>query len=135
LACLAAGQRTADRSSATGDQPWRKTIRFVFAHDRGSGRQLSTGAASPAENAIQRGFVVLRLGLVGVAELGPRAVRPFVRSEVFFLDAAGMPAEARDEWRGRWRTAFFGAASAIEASVRTARSAATIILRVLRINK
>jgi len=76
-------------------------IRFIFANHRGSNRHLSTRPASPAENATQRGFVVLRLGLVGVAELGPRAVRPFARSDVFFLDAAGMPTEARDEWRGR----------------------------------
>lgn len=77
----------------------------------------------------------MRLGLVGVAELGPRAVRRFACGDVFFLDAAGLPTETRDEWFGRWRTAFFGAASATEASVKTASSTATIISRVLRINE
>jgi hypothetical protein len=83
--------------------------------------------------AIQRGFVVLRLGLVGVAELGP--ARRFAWSDVFFRDVERMPAETRDGCRGRWWTAFFGAASAIEAIVKTARSTATIISSVLRINK
>jgi hypothetical protein len=75
------------------------------------------------------------LAPVGVAELGPRAVRRFAWTDGFFLTVVGAPTETRDEWRGRWWTAFLGAASAIEASAKTARSTATIISRVLRINE
>jgi hypothetical protein len=75
------------------------------------------------------------LALVGIAELGPCDVRCFAWTDVFFLDVVGTPTETRDEWRGRWWTAFLGAASAIEASVKTARSTATTIPRVLCINE
>jgi hypothetical protein len=75
------------------------------------------------------------LALVGVAELGPRDVRRFACTDVFFLDVVGTPTETRDECRGRWWTAFFGAASVIEARVNTATSTAAIIAKSLRIDE
>jgi hypothetical protein len=78
--------------------------------------------------------VVLRLALDGVAELGPCEVRRFAWTDAFFLDVVGTPTE-RDECRGRWWTAFLGAASAIEASVNTATSTAAIIAKSLRIDE
>jgi len=75
----------------------------------------------------------LRLAWDGVAELGPRALPLLEWSSFAFPVVVRPAAEKRDEWRGRWRPPVAGAASARDASARTARTTATAIFKVLRV--
>jgi hypothetical protein len=68
-------------------------------------------------------LVVVRFDLV--------TVRCDFRAVAFFFTVE--PDDTRLECRARWCTTFFGAASASEASIKTAATATSIVFKVLRI--
>ena len=84
------------------------------------------------DSVLQRGFVVgLRFAAVRAARFfAVAAVRFFFADFFFAVGVALVPDDTRDECLARWRTTFFGAASAAALSAKDASSASTNIFIV-----
>jgi hypothetical protein len=105
----------------------REAIRFCFAQSSGPAAPVSSGS-------VQRGFVAGRRGaaaapgrVVDFRAVVRRAARVFfaagLRRVVAGFFPAVAPVDTRVECLGRWRTAFRGAASAIDAALNATSSA------------